>query len=269
MSLFTKTSVLLQLIFKPYTNRLKLGEGGLVVFNVVHAFASPITLAVALIQSAISLIVMCLLYGYNDYTDADADKLNPKKDLEFIEIILHHKKTYLYLIVLLQFITIVTCFLVLGWGIALCLAVLYGINFLYSTYIKSMPILDILIVCLWGGVYACLAGELKTGIALAAGLMTGIAHLFQVITDEKTDKENNINTSAVVLAQYKNLLLLFMCVLLALLIFSFTHNWIAVAGFAPFLMFMFSKNVTFSWFGSRAVFLLLWMIILNAVYAII
>ena len=79
------------LIFKPYTNRIKLGEGGLVVFNITHSLMAEEWSYKVLFSGILSFFVMCALYGFNDFKDAEEDMVNPKKDLGFIELILDNK----------------------------------------------------------------------------------------------------------------------------------------------------------------------------------
>jgi 4-hydroxybenzoate polyprenyltransferase len=245
---------------------MKLGEGGLVVFNIIHLIIAGNGIASIFIIGMVSLFVMCALYGFNDYNDAEEDKLNPKKDLQFIHLILSNKVLFFYIILSIQLSTILIFYLFQGWQIALFLVVLYLINYLYTQKLKSIPIVDIVIVCIWGGLYVCLVGDFTWELAANAGLMTGIAHFFQVVTDKDSDFKNNINTSAIFNGFWANSLLLMLCFLL----FStsiFILNWkIALIAFLPFIVYIISKKVIVSWYISRFIFFILWLFMLLQIY---
>jgi hypothetical protein len=98
--------------------------------------------------------------------------------------------------------------------------------------------------------------------------MVGIAHFFQIITDKDSDRKNIIQTSAVAFMGKENLLLFMLCLPLVFVLYLITGDiLLAGIGFMPFLLFLFSNKVTFSWYGSRFVFFILWLVIMNKVYA--
>jgi 4-hydroxybenzoate polyprenyltransferase len=256
------------LLIKPFSNRIRLGEGGLIVFNISHSIACHKSVKLVLIETIISFCVLCVLYGYNDYTDAEKDKLNPKKDINFINLVLDHRKLFFGLIIGVNLLTISAALLFLSKLTAIFLVILYVINFLYSKKVKSIPLADIIIVSIWGGLYVSLSGSFCWKIFLAAGMMVGIAHFFQIITDMDTDSQTLVRTSAVAFAGMENGLLFTLCLPLIFTIYLITQDLCLTAfGFAPFLFFVFSKKVTFSWYASRLIFLILWLVILNKVYA--
>src|SRR4051812_43000035 len=95
-----------QLLLRPFTNRLKLGEGGLVVFNILHSLVTQKNIQTKVAEALISLFVMSVLYGYNDYVDCEKDRLNPKKDQIFLTLICDNKRTFIFLIIFIQFLTL-------------------------------------------------------------------------------------------------------------------------------------------------------------------
>lgn len=268
MSLIKFLSTSGQLLFNPYINRLKLGEGGLVAMNIAHSIAANKEIKITAIESVISFIVMCVLYGYNDYTDCKKDKLNPKKDIQFISLISENRIFFIRLIVVVQVITVVFTYVFLGWLIGVFLMVLFATNFIYSNKIKNVPLADILIVSVWGAFYVCLAGNLNLNMALMAGLMTGIAHFFQVVTDKEIDAQNNIVTSAVSFKENVYFVLLLLCIALIIILWFITKSvGIIFWGAVPFLVYLFSRRVALSWYVSRIIFFLLWLAILKFIYA--
>ena len=268
MSYTTFFPTTFNLLVRPFTNRIKLGEGGLLILNFTHSVASSKPYALIILETVISFWVLCVLYGYNDYTDVEKDKFNPKKDPDFIKLVSDNYTLFLNLIIAVQFLTISVAFIFLSWHTALYMVVLYAINFLYSHKVKSIPLADIVIVSFWGGLYICLSGYFRWEISLAAGLMVGIAHFFQVITDKDSDQKNSVSTSAVVLIGWENLLLFILCMALAFVVYLITNDVILAAiGFLPFMFYFLSKRVTLSWYMSRFLFFILWLLILKKVYA--
>lgn len=256
------------LLVRPFSNRLRLGEGGLVIFNFVHSVASHAPLAAIFIETLISFLVLCVLYGYNDYIDAEKDLLNPKKNKAFIESILSHRILFKWLIITVNIATIAAAWVLLHWQTAVCIALLYIINLLYSLKVKSIPLADIVIVSLWGGLYICIAGTFHWQIALAAGLMVGIAHFFQIVTDHDTDSQNSVQTSAVALRGWEASLLFVLCTILSLVVYlNQAGPILASLGLLPFVFFVSGSRVTFSWYASRIIFFVLWISILRSIHA--
>ncbi len=254
------------LIFKPYTNRIKLGEGGLVVFNITHSLMAEEWSYKVLFSGILSFFVMCALYGFNDFKDAEEDMVNPKKDLGFIELILDNKGLFFVILSFIQILTIIASYFYFGIEISLFLISLYFTNYLYSKKLKSIPIADIIIVCLWGGLYVCLVGSFNWKLMTIAGLMTGVAHFFQVITDKDSDERNRIITSAKFKGVWAKLLLFILCSLL-FGVLAFVDGWqLGFISLIPFFVYFFSKNVVFSWYISRFIFFVLWIVTLFYIY---
>jgi|GEM_PF-1741597 len=261
-------STIISLLIRPFSNRVRLGEGGLIIFNIIHAVASQKSWTLISIETIISFLVLCVLYGYNDYTDAEKDKLNPKKDISFINLISENYRLFLILILVVKISTIIIAWLFLGWIIAACIAVLYVINFLYSRKVKSIPLADLIIVSVWGSLYVCISGTFRWEISIAAGLMVGIAHFFQILTDEDSDRKNLVHTTAVVFIGRENLLLFILCLPLVFVLYLITKDILLTGiGFLPFFLFLFTGRVSFSWYASRFVFFILWLVIMNKAYA--
>ncbi|MBS1619269.1 MAG: UbiA family prenyltransferase [Bacteroidetes bacterium] len=268
MDLRTTSFTIFSLLVRPFSDRLRLGEGGLIIFNLAHSIASRAPVAAILIETLVSFLVLCVLYGYNDYVDAEKDLLNPKKDKDFIEMILSHRVLFKWLIILVNIATIAAAWVWLRWQTALCIVLLYVINLLYSLRVKSIPLADIVIVSLWGGLYVCISGVFHWQVALAAGLMVGIAHFFQIVTDHDTDSQNSVQTSAVAMRGWEASLLFILCAILTFVIYlNQLSPLFAVLGVLPFVFFISGRRVTFSWYASRVVFFVLWLGILSSMYA--
>lgn len=258
----------LLLLIKPLTNRVKLGEGGLLVLNVIQLIPQGKPIPLFLLECALSFMVLCVLYGYNDYTDAEQDRKNPKKESSFVELILANRALFFYLILLVQATTIILFLMFKGWSIALCLMLLYTTNFLYSHKVKRIPIADILIVSVWGGLYLSLAGNFQWALLTVGGLMTGIAHFFQVHTDKDSDQLSNVTTSAVAFPAWDKWQLFVLCGFLAAGIYLMAGYWLlSLLSFLPFLFYIASRKIIVSWHLSRLTCFIIWLMILKGIYA--
>lgn len=258
----------LLLLIKPLTNRVKLGEGGLLVLNVIQLIPQGKPIPLFLLECALSFLVLCVLYGYNDYTDAEHDRINPKKELSFVELILANRPLFYHLIVFVQLATIMLYFIFKGWQIAFCLVLLYLINFLYSKKVKQMPFADIVIVAVWGGLYLSLAAHFQWALIFVSAVMTGIAHFFQVHTDKDADTLNQVTTSAVAFPAWDKWQLLVLCSFLAAGVYLIAGYWLlSLLSFLPFLFYLVSRKIVVSWHLSRLTCFIIWLIILKGIYA--
>ena len=261
--------MLVGFIFKPYFYRVKLGEGGIVFFNLLFAAYTYRDVKCVILQTIVSFIVMCALYGFNDYHDREKDRDNPKKDNNFTLEIIRHEKLFLLLNFCLTIGTIVFVFFFLSHFKAVIILFLYIINYLYSVKVKGIPILDLIIVVIWGSLFIAISGKFQLSLILIAGVMTGIAHLFQMITDKEVDKHNNITTSIVQMPKGEIVLLTSICLILGILLYSTIGIYWAVSCILPVIVYIISSNVTFSWYLARVYFLICWIALLNLFYGTI
>ena len=117
-------------LLKPYFNRLKLGEGGLVVFNLfqsIYAYREPKIVAA---EFFISLLVICLLYGYNDYIDRYADLHNTKKDQSFVNNLIRNDRAFIFFNCFFSLVSILLIWLFEGPSKLFILLALFLINYL-------------------------------------------------------------------------------------------------------------------------------------------
>lgn len=261
-------NTMLRLVFQPYFNRLRLGEGGLVLFNLVHLWFAEPSVSSIITLGLVSFLVMCALYGYNDLIDVEIDKINPKKNKRFIALIEQNKTTLAILLLAIFIICNAVLFWFKGWYGLVSIALLFITNTIYSNKVKSIPVLDILTVCVWGGLYASIAGKSHYVLYTSVGLMTGIAHVFQIITDEKTDAVSGIQTSAVKLAPWLPYILFCLCALLFLCFWNILQFEQSITAFIPFIAYLFMQQVIYIWYLSRFVFVFLWLTALFKLYAV-
>lgn len=250
----------------PYFNRLKLGEGGLVVFTLFHSiFAHDNWLLIAQ-EFSLSFLVLISLYGFNDYKDRRKDLANEKKDKIFVAQIIESEKLFLSINTITTLVCIFGSFFIRGPLGGLFVLLVYAVNYIYSIKTKSMPIVDLFSVVLWGACFILTSGHFNLTLFFAAGVMTGIAHLFQMLTDKHVDQINATNTSVVYYWGKEWVLLMILCLILCgVLYFSTSWYW-ALSGLIPLLVFKITNHVNYSWHISRFYFFVVWIGLLNSIY---
>jgi hypothetical protein len=254
-------------ILKPYINRVRLGEGGLVVFNLFHSIYAHHSPQLIVAEVIISFFVMCALYGFNDYYDRHNDIKNEKKDRRFIYSIIQNELLFIALNVLLTAATALCALVLLGYEKALIVLLVYAVNFLYSAKLKSIPLIDITTVAIWGALYVMISGEIQWMPALIVGTMTCMAHVFQIITDKVPDSESKISTTVVAMPGSEIFILSALCILLGACLFASLGSWAALTAVLPVSIYGITKRVTLSWYISRVYFFICWVALLTSYYA--
>lgn len=262
----SKIYTTLQFIFKPFTDRVKLGEGGLVVFNALHSAWASKSVLITIKESILSLLVITVLYGFNDYIDRAADLKNPKKDQSFVQAINTNPFLFLSLNLALSLLGLILVYLLLGSDKGLVLLALFIVNVLYSLWLKSFVIADILVVIAWGGLYAMLAGKLNWKLAAITGVMTGIAHIYQMTSDKPCDEANHVQTSAVRWPAALPASMALLCGITGYLLQTQLAGLWSLSACLPILFFIFGKNISLSWHASRLYFAICWLALLITTY---
>ncbi len=265
VSLVSFFSISLQFLFKPYTNRLKLGEGGLLFLNVFHSCVYYKDIFLILLNISISLFAICLLYGYNDFVDRAKDIHNPKKNQDFVHLINTYPKLFLWINGSLSVAILLLAYHFFG---VLELSVLVGlflINFFYSNLFKGIPLLDVIIVGMWGAVYVIIP-TINWYLFFAAGIMTAIAHVYQVITDKETDKISKTNTSAVAVPGMSRFVIIILSILLSLVFFSLGEIIFAATAVFLIIVKLIRISVSSKWYFSRVYFGACWIYLLYLTY---
>lgn len=246
---------------------MKIGEGGIAVFNLTHAWMATHDIVATFLCFALSLFCLSVLYGFNDFTDRKNDQHNPKKDQHFVQQILNQPKLMLSVNLTASMALLLFVYFQFGALQGIYALLLLLINAAYSLGLKKTAGADIFIVIVWGGVFTLITPSVSYPLAAIAGLMTGIAHVFQMITDETTDKKNEVHTTIVQFPSSKNFILLLLSVLSGVSIYIIADWKVALSCFIPLLIFMASKNVNWSWIASRIYFVCMWMVLLTKLYA--
>jgi 4-hydroxybenzoate polyprenyltransferase len=235
--------------------RIMLGEGGLVLLNIIHSIISFNTLGVFLLESFVSIVLMSALYGFNDYVDRYNDLANEKKKSHFTRLIIQREKTFLTVNIFLSILSVLLIYLFLEKDKLWFILLLFFVNFIYSLKFKSIPFIDIIIVSVWGGLYSVVVGNYFLEFSVLVGLMTGIAHIFQILTDVSSDSKNNIKTSVVFMPGSIFWIFLIISFSSAILVCKISNIFWAISIFFPLCVFYLSKKkVLLSWFFARLCF---------------
>jgi len=256
-----------EFITRPLYHRIRLGEGGIIIFNLAHAWYATQSVSQTTIQTLISTLVLCALYGYNDFTDREADMNNPKKDSAFCKDIYEHASIFLTVNIVLSTAAFILCLVLIGKFQAVAVASLFAVNVAYSSKLKSIPVADIITVLIWGSLFVMIAGNPNMPLAVTAGIMTGIAHIFQMLTDKTSDTKNNVKTSIVYFQRAEHWLIVSLYALLSLFLFYQSNAVLAASTLIPLSLYLITRKVAFSWYLSRLYFFVIWIVLLYNQYA--
>lgn len=178
--------------------RLKRFEGALWAVALSLLLVSNLTIGHILVKAIYALLVLSLLYAFNDLYDAAEDLEDPGKDKLYATFLLKRKKElYAYFLLLKGFLLLWTQFSgqIMEMSLLLCL---FLVNIIYSVKLKRIPVLDVLTCAIWGGLYIfTVIPKISFILISLVALMTGVCHLGQVFRDHFADSKNRILTSAV------------------------------------------------------------------------
>ena len=144
-----------------------------------------------IIDSALAFIAFCLLSGsvyiINDISDLEHDKQHPvKKNRPLAKGDVGIKSAIVFAIILLLFALSLSLFL--NQKVLIVLLSYFGINLLYSFWLKKIALIDIVIISI-GFVLRLLAGAFSTGIILSDWilLLTLLLSVFLVLGKRRQD----------------------------------------------------------------------------------
>lgn len=230
--------------------RVVRGEGALIAINMtLVVFAQP-PAWIATIQILVSTLLMAALYSINDWRDAEHDRSNPKKNQQLVEDLIELRRPFFAWLCVLQLGIVAIAFALLGSPAALAVAAMIAINFCYSWWLKGVPFVDLVIVCVWGATYTAIVTT-SWPLCLAVGLMTGIMHFFQIQEDRDVDAANQIMTTVVGSGRAANGAIAILC---AGLYFSLLDPlgpvW-AASAFIPLMLQRVCTDTATAWMASR------------------
>jgi hypothetical protein len=91
----------------------------------------------------VSVLTLGVMYAFNDAYDADADRRNPKKDQRQVSVYIDYRRTSYRILFAAKILIVVLAWMLLGPASAMATATVIAVNFIYSTALKGVPILDV------------------------------------------------------------------------------------------------------------------------------
>jgi hypothetical protein len=125
-----------------------------------------------------------------------------------------------------------------------------GVNLVYSTRAKGVPGIDLLVVALWGGLFAAIAAA-PAGVCALVGALTVLMHAFQMQVDVEVDARNSVRTSAVVTRRPLAILAL-ACALVGGVLFGLHGAGLALTAGVPLAAHAVLRSPQAAWACSRA-----------------
>jgi 4-hydroxybenzoate polyprenyltransferase len=242
-------------------HRILLGEGALIAINVSILLQRGVGFVELVVGATISAMTLAVMYAFNDAYDAVADQHNPKKDQRMVSVYIDYRATSYGIIFLAKAITLGLAWLLLGSYAAAAVAAVLVVNFVYSTMLKGVPIVDVAWCGLWGAAYAAIVTPSTYLIALS-GLMTAVCHLYQALGDRSTDAENRITTTAVFSSRLSALVLFVLSAGIWLMLRASLGEALAVSAFIPFALFFALRSSHVAWIMTKVYFGAAWTLVL-------
>jgi 4-hydroxybenzoate polyprenyltransferase len=247
-------------------HRVRRGEGALLAVNLSLVAHRGVADAGAGAQVLVSALTIGLMYALNDLYDAPLDANNPKKDPALIAVYLEHRRTGAVAIALLTLATLALAFATLGGPATAAVAGTMFANVVYSTFLKGVPVVDVVWCGLWGALYAAIVTASPLLLAVVA-LMTAVCHLYQALDDRAADAANAVITTAVRSPALSRTVLLVLCALLvAALRPPFGGVW-ALTAVTPLAIFLSSGSARTGWLLTKGYFGVMWLCLLGVAHA--
>jgi 4-hydroxybenzoate polyprenyltransferase len=261
------TAELLWAIAASLLDRLRRGEGALLAINLSLIAYQGLSFPRSLVQAVVSLLVIGLMYAFNDLYDAPNDLNNPRKDRALISTYLEYRSAGGIMIFALKLVPLALALAFLGPFATVAATTVMAVNVAYSTVLKGVPVIDVAWCGLWGSLYAAIVGA-PPALLVVVGLMTSVSHLFQTLDDRAADSACGITTTAVrSLGLSRNVLLALSVLLFAVLRLPLGSAW-ALTAFIPCLLFFLVSTPQTIWLLTKVYFGLLWLYLLEATGAI-
>jgi len=259
----------LQVSFGPLFERFRLGEGVLWAINasLVVALGYPTESVIGLM--ILSFLVLATMYAVNDYVDAENDVHDPKKNQRLVVSMLRHRGGVFALLLVQHLMYPLVAGLLFGVVVGCAVAAVFGANILYSWWLKTIPVVDVFWVGIWGGLFASITVP-PFILCVLVGVMAAISHLFQVMADRPVDAKNRVRTTAVVLPWSPWLVLTCACAAFgAILGWLGAPVWLSVSAVVPlFIGIAMPHRMRWGWLFTKTYFGSIWLLVLLGGYAI-
>jgi len=249
-------------------HRIWLGEGVLIAINLSILLYRGVGPGELIAGTIISVLTLGVMYAFNDAYDAVADQHNPKKDQRQVSAYIDHRATSYRILFAAKILTVVLAWLLLGPVSAKATATVLAVNFIYSTALKGVPIVDVAWCGIWGAAFAAIVLA-PTDLMILAGLMTAVCHLYQALGDRATDAENRITTTAVFSSTASAVVLLVLSAMIGLVLRGPLGDLLAVTALIPFALFFLMRNPHVAWILTKVYYGGVWLAVLGQTRALL
>lgn len=247
-------------------HRLRRGEGALLAINLSLIVQAGGDFSRSLAQALVSLLTLIALYAFNDFWDAPTDASNPRKDRALVTAYLEYRRLSLAAIATLKLLALALALSTLGAKAAGFVAAVLVVNVLYSTILKGVPVIDVVVCGLWGALYAGIVDPTLVNLVLIA-LMTAICHMYQALGDRAADAANGVITTAVRSTMLSTVILFGLSFLFFMVSRDQLGGVLALTAFAPALFCLVVEPHT-GWLLSKVYFGLVWLYVLGFFHAV-
>lgn len=242
-------------------HRVWLGEGVLIAINVSILLQRRVGILEFIAGALVSTLALAVMYAFNDAYDAVTDQHNPKKDQRLVSVYIDYRAVCYGMIFAAKALTLALGWLLLGPGAAAAVGAVLFINFVYSTRLKGVPIVDVVWCGFWGAAYAAIVGPSRD-LVILAGLMTAVCHLYQALGDRSTDAENRITTTAVFSPRLSAMVLFTLSALVYVMLRAPLGELLAFSAFIPFALFYLVRSSHLAWILTKAYYGAAWILVL-------
>ena len=249
-------------------HRFWLGEGVLIAINVSILLYRGVGPAELIAGTIVSVLTLGVMYAFNDAYDAVADQHNPKKDQRQVSAYIDYRATSYRILFAAKVVTVVLAWLLLGPISAAATATVLAVNFIYSTALKGVPIVDVAWCGIWGAAFAAIVLAPRD-LMILAGLMTAVCHLYQALGDRAADAENRITTTAVFSSSASAAVLFVLSAMIGLMLRAPLGDLLAVTALIPFALFFLLRNPHVAWILTKVYYGVVWLAVLGQTRALL
>jgi len=230
------TSMVLITLVVSLLQRLRRGEGMLVLVAVALGAARGARGLELSALAVFSSVLLATLYAWNDLADCEHDLRDPGKDHAYAHFLATHRGALVARLVATQALLVLAATVALGPASAAAATVAISVNAAYSWRLKGVAGLDLACGPLWGGAIAAVAAPVPWRIVALVGLMTTVCHLYQTRRDLRADAANGIATTVTARPTLAGAVLIACCVAMALLLPAGDPWWRLVVAAVPALL---------------------------------
>jgi 4-hydroxybenzoate polyprenyltransferase len=154
----------------------------------------------------------------------------------------------------------------LGAQASAAVATVMLVNVVYSTFLKGVPVADVVWCGLWGALYVAIVSASPLLLVLV-GLMTAVCHLYQTVDDRLPDAANGIITTAVRSAALSRSVLIALSLLLFITLRAPLGGAWALTALVPLALFFVARNPRTGWLLTKVYFAVVWLYLLEMAHA--